>query len=249
MRRCCSVVMAADTPVEDARLADAERLLGHAFSDRGLLRTALTHPSYAAEHADADTYDRMEFLGDAILGFVVSEHVYSAFPSEPEGSLTRRKHYAVAGDALAGVAESLGLSGYVLLGSGANAAGERQRASVLENTVEALIGAIYLDAGLDAARSFVLRVLGPRLEAQDVPEVDAKSALQQWTQWHSGSLPSYRIVEVAGPIHARTFTASVAVDEQVLGIGSGPSKQAAEKAAANHALDVLHGRREAPPEA
>lgn len=240
--------MAADPPVKDARTDDAERLLGHVFTDRSLLLTALTHPSYAAEHADVNTYDRMEFLGDAVLGFVVSDHVYSAYPTEPEGELTRRKHFAVAGDALAEAAEALGLSDFVLLGSGANAAGERQRASVLENTMEALIGALYLDAGLDVARAFVLRVLGPRLEAHDVPEVDSKSALQQWTQWHSGCLPSYRIVEVEGPVHARTFTAAVAVDDRVLGVGSGPSKQAAEKAAASYALDVLHGRREAPPE-
>lgn len=234
------------TQVDEARLEDAERLLGHVFADRALLRTALTHPSYAAEHADADTYDRLEFLGDAVLGFVVSDHVYRAFPSESEGKLTRRKHFVVAGDALAEAAEVLGLPDYVLLGSGANAAGERQRASILENTVEALIGALYLDGGLDVARVFVLRVLGERLDAERVPEVDPKSALQQWTQWHSGSLPEYRITDVAGPVHARTFTAEVLVDGTALGTGSGPSKQAAEKAAAGNALEVLHGRREAP---
>lgn len=234
--------------MDEARLEEAEQLIGHAFADRSLLRTALTHPSYAAEHADADTYDRLEFLGDAVLGFVVSDHVYRAFPSEPEGKLTRRKHFVVAGDALAEAAEALGLPAFVMLGAGANAAGERQRASILENTVEALIGALYLDAGLDVARTFVIRALGSRVDAEHVPQVDPKSALQQYTQWHSGSLPEYRITDVAGPVHARTFTAEVLVDGSALATGSGPSKQAAEKAAAADALEVLHGRRQGPSE-
>jgi ribonuclease-3 len=235
--------------VDEALLAEAEQLTGHAFSDRSLLLTALTHPSYAAEHADADTYDRLEFLGDAVLGFVVSAYVYDAYPEEPEGALTRRKHHAVAGDALSEVAEQLGLPRYVLLGAGASAAGERQRASILENTIEALIGAIYLDGGLDAARTFVVRVLGERLHAVQVPEDDPKSALQQWTQAVTGTLPAYRIVATAGPVHARTFTAEVAVDGRVAGEGSGPSKQSAEKAAAAHALSVLRGRGKTPPKA
>lgn len=235
--------------MDEARLEEAERLLGHAFTDRALLRTALTHPSYAAEHAHADNYDRLEFLGDAVLGFVVSDHVYRTYPAESEGELTRRKHFVVAGDALAEAADALGLAAFVLLGAGANAAGERQRASILENTVEALIGALFLDGGLKTARAFVLRVLAPRLEAAHVPQVDPKSALQQWTQWHSGNLPEYAITAEDGPVHARTFTADVLVNGEVLGSGSGPSKQAAEKAAAAHALEVLHGRREAPPQA
>lgn len=232
--------------MEDARLADAESLIGHTFADRELLRTALTHPSYAAEHEAEDTYDRLEFLGDAVLGFIVADYVYGECPAEPEGELTRRKHYAVSGDALAGAALELGLAEFVLLGAGAHAAGERQRASVLENTIEALIGALYLDAGLEAVRPFVLRVLGDRLAATDVPDVDVKSALQQWSQGSKGVLPSYSIVEATGPIHARTFTSEVRVDGALLGSGSGPSKQAAEKAAARVALDVIRGRREAP---
>lgn len=230
---------------DDARIADAEALLGYGFSDRELLRTALTHPSYAAEHEAAGTYDRLEFLGDAVLGFIVADHVYAAYPGEPEGELTRRKHYAVSGDALAGAAVELGLAEFVLLGVGAQAAGERQRASVLENTVEALIGALYLDGGLDAARAFVVRALGERLTA-DVPDVDVKSALQQWSQGRRGVLPAYRIVRATGPVHARVFTAEVDVAGTVLGSGSGPSKQAAEKAAAAAALVVLRGREDGP---
>lgn len=234
--------------MDEARILEAEILLGYTFGDPDLLRTALTHPSYAAEHEAADTYDRMEFLGDAVLGFVVSDRVYAGFPAEPEGKLTRRKHFVVAGDALAEAADTLGLAEFVLLGAGANAAGERQRASVLENTMEALIGALYLDGGLDVARAFIVRVLADRLAAEDVPDVDPKSALQQWTQSHEGCLPEYSIVQVKGPVHARTFTAEVAVRGRVLGEGSGPSKQSAEKAAATVALDVARGRREPPDE-
>jgi len=225
--------------VNPERVAEVEVLLGHRFADPGLLRTALTHPSYAAEHADAATYDRLEFLGDAVLGFVVAEYVYAAFPAAPEGELTLRKHYVVAGDALTEAAEAVGLADFVLLGAGAHAAGERQRASVLENTVEAVIGALYLDGGLEVARAFVARVLAPRLTAEHVPDVDAKSALQQWTQARSGSLPVYRIVSTAGPVHACTFTAEVAVGGAVVATGAGPSKQAAEKAAATAALQAL----------
>ncbi len=231
--------------MDDARLIEAESLVGHTFTDRELLRTALTHPSYAAEHEAEGTYDRLEFLGDAVLGFIVADYVYRGCPAEPEGELTRRKHYAVSGDALSAAALELGLAEFVLLGAGAHAAGDRQRASVLENTVEALIGALYLDGGLDAARAFVLRVLSDRLAAADVPDVDVKSALQQWSQGARGMLPAYRIVDATGPIHARTFTSEVRVDGVVLGLGSGPSKQAAEKAAARVALDVIRGRREA----
>ncbi len=227
-------------------MAEAESLLGYTFTDRELLRTALTHPSYAAEHGAEDTYDRLEFLGDAVLGFIVADYFYTQCPDEPEGELTRRKHHVVSGDSLAGAAVSLGLPEFVLLGAGAHAAGDRKRASVLENTVEALIGAIYLDGGLEAARTFVERVLGDRLTSGEVPDVDVKSALQQWSQGLRGVLPAYRIVEAIGPVHARTFTAEVSVDGSVLGSGSGPSKQAAEKAAATIALDVIRGRREAP---
>lgn len=230
--------------VDESRLARAEEALGHAFRDRSLLTTALTHPSYAAEHVDADTYDRMEFLGDAVVGFVVSEYLYTAYPHSPEGELTLRKHFAVAGQSLAESGERLGLADFVLMGAGAEAAGDRRRASVLENTVEAVIGALFLDAGIDAARSFIVRVLGWRLDAPHVPDIDSKGTLQQWTQAEDGSLPEYRITAVEGPVHERTFTAEVSVGGVVLGSGSGATKQAAEKAAAAVALGFLGGRSE-----
>lgn len=221
------------------RVAAAERILGHTFTSQGLLITALTHPSYAAEHVDVCTYDRLEFLGDAVLGFIVADYVFEEFPDEPEGLLTRRKHHAVSREALAEAADVLGLADVVLLGVGAQASGERQRASILENTVEALIAALYLDAGMDAAREFVERILEERLHAHAAGEPDAKGALQEWSQAAARALPAYRIVSAEGPPHRRHFTAEVSVGGTVLGSGTGGTKQAAEKAAAAAALVAL----------
>lgn len=225
--------------MDPAWIAQAEALLGHTFADTTLLVNALTHPSYSAEHPEVDSYDRLEFLGDAVLGFVVAEYAYREFPHAREGDLTRRKAHVVAREALAEAAEAMGIGPFVLVGLGASAAGERERASVLENTLEALIAAVYLDAGLEHARAFVVRVLGPRLREDRLPQVDAKGALQQWTQAERGALPAYRVVGTTGPVHRRTFTVEVVIDGRVAGVGEGRSKQAAEKAAAEEALLAL----------
>ncbi len=224
---------------DDSRLAAAEAIVGHAFADRTLLSAALTHPSWAAEHPGAPSYDRLEFLGDAVLGFIVSDDLFRALPDAPEGELTVRKHHVVSGASLASVAAELGVSELLLLGRGAHAAGERERASVLENVVEALIGALYLDAGLPAATAFVQRILAERITGPLGPPVDPKSALQQLTQADSGTLPEYRITATEGPPHDRVFRAEVTLDGTVLGTGEGQSKQAAEKAAAAAALGKL----------
>lgn len=219
----------------------AERILGYRFRDEAYLAAALTHPSYAAEHAGTRAYDRLEFLGDAVLGFIVADEMFRSFPDEPEGDLTRRKHSVVSGAALAPAATGLGLGELLRLGRGADAAGERERPSVLENALEALVGAIYLDGGLEAAREFIARFRAG-IPAQRTSTVDdVKSLLQQHTQAGGGSLPAYRIVGVDGPPHKRTFSAEVAIDGRVMGIGTGRSKQAAEKAAASAALTALGG--------
>lgn len=225
--------------MSEALIARAEEVLGYRFRDGALLAAALTHPSYAAEHAGAEAYDRLEFLGDAVLGFIVADEMFRTHPDEPEGDLTKRKHSVVSGVALAPAAMALGVSSLLRLGRGADAAGERERASVLENALEALVGAIYLDGGLDAARVFVTRFRAaiPALRASAAGDV--KSLLQQRTQADGGALPEYRIVASDGPPHSRTFTAEVLVDGRVMGIGSGHSKQAAEKAAASAALGAL----------
>jgi ribonuclease-3 len=218
-----------------------ESRIGHRFEDRALLRTALTHPSYAAEHPGTPSYDRLEFLGDAVLALIVADQLYRTLPDEPEGDLTRRMQGVVAGESLARAALRLDLGQDIRLGKGAAADGERVRSSVLENAMEALIGALYLDAGIDAARSFVLDHLGPDTHDSAGLLADPKSALQQHTQAHGGTLPHYRITEVTGPAHRRVFHAEVVVGGVVAGAGEGATKQAAQKAAARAALEAIQG--------
>ena len=223
----------------DERLGRAEALLGHSFADRTLLDVALTHPSYAFENPSAMSYDRLEFLGDAVLSFIVSAYLFGAFPEAEEGELTKRKHFVTCGESLAEAGLRLGVAELLVLGTGADAAGERSRASVLENAMEALVAALYLDAGLERAREFVLRTFEAALESAALPVADAKGALQEWAQSERGMLPVYEILATSGPDHARSFVAEVRVADEVLGQGSGASKQAAEKSAAEAALARL----------
>jgi len=226
---------------DDDRLHRAEEALGHSFSDRELLRVALTHPSYADEKGLDDSYERLEFLGDAVISLGVADEAYRRYPDLPEGDLTRLKIAAVSGVTLAEVAEQLGLEDALFLGLSERASGGRGRASALENVFEALVGALYLDAGFEAAHAFVTRTLGPVVENADVqPSSHPKSALQELVQ-STGRTPTYRIIAETGPAHERRFTAVVEVDGQVLGEGEGPSKRDAEMRAARAALDGLEG--------
>lgn len=226
--------------MDPTRLERAQTLIRYRFRDPQLLAIALTHPSYAAEHGDIPTYDRLEFLGDAVLGFVISERLYRFLPNASEGELTQRKHHAVCGVSLAETAEALGLDEVVFLGKGASAA-ERSRASILENVFEAIVGALYLDGGLEAAGDFAVRALGERFIGPSSQDVDPKSALQQVTQATGRGLPEYRVTDTSGPPHLREFTVEVLLDGAVVGLGIGHSKQAAEKSAAADALDGLSG--------
>jgi len=212
--------------------------LGVPIRDPELVRRALTHPTWALENGGED-YERLEFLGDAVLSWVVAPRLYEAFPDLPEGSLTRMKIALTSGKTLTEVARELGLGPAIRFGRGA--VHEAGRASVLENAFEALVGAIYLDSGIDVAGEFALRVLGDRISREhllSVPE-DAKSRLQALTQGAGLGLPSYRIVERTGPAHSPMFTVEVSAGDRVLGIGSGATKQHAQKAAATAALEVL----------
>ena len=204
------------------RRAHAEAVVGHRFADSSLLEEALTHPSATGQRPDREGYDRLEFLGDAVLGFLISEHVFRRLPDAREGELTVRKHRAVSGETLAAVAEDLGLASLVELGKGAQTTGGRARASMLENVFEALVGALYLDGGLEAAASFAVRILESRYATEDVPDSDAKSFLQQYTQSRTGLLPEYRITHVVGPPHSRTFSSEVTLDGRRVPRGISP---------------------------
>jgi ribonuclease III len=219
-------------------LEELQQRLGTSFDDPALLERALTHPSYSLEHGGSD-YERLEFLGDSILAGVVATHLYDAFPDLDEGLLTRMKVALTSGRVLSGVGRDMGIGQWLRFGRGA--AREASRDSVLENAFEALVGAVYLDAGSDAARSFVMRWLGDRVDPAALIAIvaDPKSRLQEHTQSHGLGLPQYEIVECTGPAHDPLFTATVTVKGAVRGTGSGSSKQDAQQAAAVSALEAL----------
>lgn len=227
----------------EARLRIAEKIVGRKFADRELLQRALTHPSAVADRDPSAYYERLEFLGDSIVGFVIAEEVYRRYPGMPEGGMTRIKVSLVTGTVLAAVAKDLGVGDAIILGSSERGTGGRGMVSALENCFEALVAALYLDAGLDVARDWVLSALGPRIseEVAAAPE-NPKSALQELVQAY-GEAPKYRILSHEGPPHERTFSAAVEVAGEVVGQGTGRSKKEAESAAAKAAVEALGKRR------
>jgi ribonuclease-3 len=216
--------------------------LNHEFRDPALLKLALTHPSYAHEHPEEGGEEhhnqRLEFLGDAVLDFLVAAWLYRTFPDFPEGPLTRLRATLVRTTTLADLARELELGEALRLGRGEEESGGDARSANLCDALEATIGALYLDGGLDA--------IWPRLELwfshrADVildaeSYVDAKSRFQEWAQAELGATPAYQIVAEEGPDHAKTFTAQVLVGHQIIGQGMGGSKRLAEQAAARAAL-------------
>ncbi len=228
-------------PHDDTRLDDAERAVGYRFSDRTLLCRALTHPSVTTGASSELDYERLEFLGDAVLGLVVVEEVYRRFPELSEGAMTKLKIALVSGDSLVAAADELGLASLIALGDSEIGTDSRGLRSALENVLEALIGAIYLDGGLDAARSFVVSALGARISPESLAGLELehpKSRLQEIVQ-ASGNVVSYRIVGEEGPAHARSFTAEVVLEGEVLGRGTGTTKKEAEMCAAREALRAI----------
>jgi ribonuclease-3 len=221
------------------RLQRAEEIVGHVFSDRALLRSALTHPSAVESKDPSSYYERLEFLGDSVLGLFIAEEAFNRFPEMPEGGLTRIKVSLVAGVVLSQVAREFGLADVLILGESEKGTGKRGETSALENTYEALTAALYIDAGPEAAREWVMRTLGPRVssDAAATPE-NPKSELQEVLQAR-GETPVYSIEGQQGPPHDRTFVALVAVGDSVLGRGVGRTKKEAEAHAAARALEAL----------
>lgn len=221
------------------KIALAEKILGHEFGDKSLVKHALTHPSAIDDHEAARWFERFEFLGDSLIGMLVAEEVFRRFPEMPEGGMTRVKVSVVNGTTMAAVAESLGLTDALVLGDSEIGTGKRGLTSALENAFEALTAALYLDCGLEATREWVLETLGPRItpDAAATPE-NPKSLLQEVVQAH-GAAPAYRITGQEGPPHDRRFTAVVEVAGEVVGQGSGRTKKEAEAVAARAALEHL----------
>ena len=222
-------------------LRELEEAVDVRFNDRGLLQRAFVHRSYlheANEDSALQDNQRLEFLGDAVLGFVVSELLFRRYPERREGELTNLRSALVKRETLSRFAEELGLGDYLLLGRGEEESGGRRRHTTLCDTYEAFIGAFYLDQGMEALREF----LEPRLigeigrVAQHALTKDPKSRLQEWVQAAMGQTPRYRTVHTEGPDHARLFTRQVTIGKQPYGVGQGQSKQEAEQAAAAMAL-------------
>ncbi len=228
------------TRPDDTNLASLETTLGHRFRDPSLAQAALTHPSYAAERPDLVSYERLEFLGDAVLGFVIADELFRRYPDAEEGRLTKHRIALVSGGTLATIARECAIDRLLLVGEGERRTGGSRKSSVLENALEALIGAVYLDGGIDAARRVIVRLFAGRLErAPEHTADDAKSRLQELTQARGLGLPEYRVVAEGGPPHAPTFTVEVLIAGSPVGSGVGPSKQRAEKAAAADALSRI----------
>lgn len=217
-------------------LGELARRVGHDFADPTLLRRALAHRSWCAEHDDEPSNERLEFLGDAVLGWVVADLAYRRFDTVPEGHLTDLRKGVVNTIALAAVSEQIGVGPYVLLGKGEAAAGGAEKPSILADVFEAILGAVYLDGGTDAAYGMVERHVGPRMaESIDrLDHLDFKTALQEICARDGLGAPEYSVTAV-GPDHAKVFTARVAVGGRVIGEGEGRSKKAAEQVAAEAA--------------
>ncbi len=215
-----------------------ENELGYTFQNPALLDRALTHSSYANEREALGDNERLEFLGDSVLGFITAEYLFSEHKGVPEGELTRLRAYAVCEKSLDVYAREIGLGDYLLLGKGEERTGGRERASVLSDAFEAVIAAIYLDGGMEPAKKFVLRFVHPYVEAKPVFK-DYKTMLQEVTQKNPGETLEYVLVSESGPDHDKHFEVEVHLNSNVIGRGSGPSKKKAEQDAAREALALM----------
>jgi ribonuclease-3 len=242
--------------VSAAELAGAlADTFGHRFVDPDLLREALTHPSASAPGAGKPSrarpaarqrgYERLEFLGDRVLGLVVADLLYNAFPQEAEGALAKRLAVLARKDTLASVATAAGLGAHLVLSKAEAQAGGRQNPTLLSDACEAVIGALYLDGGLAAAAGFIRRYWQPLMAAEARPPQDAKTALQEWAQGQGLPLPVYRTVRTEGPPHEPLFAVEVEVEGRPPVTGAGRTKRAAEQAAAGTLLDRVKGERRA----
>ena len=218
-----------------------EEKIGYTFRDRTLLENALTHSSYANEHRDKGmpSNERLEFLGDSILGLVVADHLYRNRPDLPEGDLTRIRAALVCEGSLVEVAKSLDLGSYLKLGRGEESGGGRKRPYIQADAVEAMLAAVYLDGGIGQARKLIHNLILNQEREKIANGRDFKTALQELVQRESGQVLSYRLVGESGPDHAKCFSMEVLLNGQPIGAGEGRSKKEAEQAAAKAAVGKL----------
>jgi len=222
-------------------IKDLEAAIGYRFRNITLLQNALTHSSYANEHYHDSlmSNERLEFLGDSILGMMVADHLYRNFPDRPEGELTRMRADMVCETSLAAIANRLGLGKHLLLGHGEEQGGGKTRPSTLADAVESVIAACYLDGGMAAAERFIRQFVLCNVPDRKLHNQDYKTALQELVQQKKNQSISYSLIGESGPDHDKTFTVEVSLNGTVVGEGTGTSKKRAEQAAAQAAIEKL----------
>ena len=222
-------------------IKDLEAAIGYQFKNISLLQNALAHSSYANErwHNSLMSNERLEFLGDSILGMLVADHLYRTFPDRPEGELTRMRADMVCEKTLANVANGLGLGQHLLLGKGEEQGGGRNRNSILADAVESVIAACYLDGGMDAAVQFVRKFILVNVPVTKMHNVDYKTALQELVQQKKHQVITYTLVGESGPDHDKHFSVELTLNGNVVGVGNGSSKKRAEQDAARVAMEKL----------
>ena len=221
-------------------IKDLETAIGYRFKNISLLQNALTHSSYANErwHNSLMSNERLEFLGDSVLGMVVAEYLYRTFPDRPEGELTRMRADMVCEKTLAAVAARIGLGKHLMLGNGEEQGGGRTRESILADAVESVIAASFLDGGMAAARKFIDQFILVEVPVAKLHNMDYKTALQERVQQKKNQVLSYRLIGESGPDHDKRFEVEVSLNGTVVGTGSGSSKKRAEQMAACNALET-----------
>ncbi|MEM7482064.1 MAG: ribonuclease III [Acidobacteriota bacterium] len=224
------------------RLSPLEEKLGYRFRQPDLIDLAVTHRSHANEHGLLGNYERLEFLGDAVLGLVTADWLYDTMPDVAEGELSKLKSFLVSRPVLARRARYLELGELLRLGVGEERSGGRTKDSLLADCMEAVIGAVYLDGGLEPAGELIRELLAEALEQRRTRFLgDAKTRLQELAQAEGWSLPDYRLIESSGPDHSKLFTFECRLNGDRVGVGSGKSKKVAEQAAAAAALEIVEG--------
>lgn len=222
-------------------IKDLETAIGYRFRDITLLQNALAHSSYANEryHNSLLSNERLEFLGDSILGMTVADYLYRQFPDRPEGELTRMRADMVCEQTLAAVAAQIGLGDHLLLGHGEEQGGGRSRDSILADAVESVIAACYLDGGFDSAKAFIDRFILCHVPVKQLHNRDYKTALQELVQRKKNQIISYQLIGQSGPDHNKHFCVAVTINAQTVGEGTGTSKKRAEQEAARAAMEAL----------
>ena len=223
-------------------IKDLEAAIGYKFRNITLLQNALTHSSYANErwHDSLMSNERLEFLGDSVLGMVVANYLFRNFPDRPEGELTRMRADMVCEKTLANVANQIGLGSHLLLGHGEERFGGRSRASILADAVESVIAASYLDGGLEAAKGIIDRFILCDVPVQKLHNADYKTTFQELVQQKKNQVISYALVGESGPDHDKQFLVEVSLNGRVVGKGSGSSKKRAAQDAARAAMEELY---------